>query len=158
MTAYSGSRHAAEAFYDGIRVELAPWEIDVSMIEPGFAKTPIIGKLAASFEEAWNRADETVRQMYGGSKFLEAARKEQGRINEMAIPSEWVTLQTVDAIQKVNGAEKARALVGKWHSRLFMRLLDFLPDWFLDWAYKGVMKTMGTIPNNPFLLNDLKQD
>ncbi|KAG0196436.1 Retinol dehydrogenase 16 [Mortierella sp. GBA30] len=158
MIAYCSSRHAAEAFYDGIRVELAPWEIDVSMIEPGFAKTPILAKLTASFEEAWYRADETIRQMYGGSKFLEAVREEQRQINAVAMPSEWVTLQTVDAIQEVDGAERARVLVGKWQGRLVVRLLDFFPDWVTDLAYKGVMKAAGTIPRNPFLLNDLKQD
>jgi len=44
MTAYSASKHAGEAFSDGLRLELSPFGVKVSIIEPGFMNTAIIEK------------------------------------------------------------------------------------------------------------------
>lgn len=38
---YAASKHALEAFADVLRVELAPWGISVSIVEPASVKTPI---------------------------------------------------------------------------------------------------------------------
>lgn len=38
---YAASKHALEAFADVLRVELAPWEIAVSIVEPASVKTAI---------------------------------------------------------------------------------------------------------------------
>lgn len=38
---YAASKHALEAFADVLRVELAPWGIAVSIVEPASVKTPI---------------------------------------------------------------------------------------------------------------------
>jgi len=44
---YAASKHALEAFADVLRVELHPWGIAVSIIEPASVKTPIWSKGAA---------------------------------------------------------------------------------------------------------------
>jgi hypothetical protein len=36
-----GSKHAFEAFSDALRREMAPWGLTVSIIEPGFMRTPV---------------------------------------------------------------------------------------------------------------------
>jgi NAD(P)-dependent dehydrogenase (short-subunit alcohol dehydrogenase family) len=41
LGAYAMSKFALEAMTDALRVELAPWEIHVSIVEPGTIKTPI---------------------------------------------------------------------------------------------------------------------
>lgn len=38
---YAASKHALEAITDALRVELGPWGIEVSIVEPGNIKTPI---------------------------------------------------------------------------------------------------------------------
>ena len=38
---YAASKHALEAFADVLRVELAPWGIGVSIVEPASVKTAI---------------------------------------------------------------------------------------------------------------------
>ena len=35
MSAYAASKHAVEAFSDSVRRELLPWNIKVSIVEPG---------------------------------------------------------------------------------------------------------------------------
>jgi NAD(P)-dependent dehydrogenase (short-subunit alcohol dehydrogenase family) len=42
MVAYSGSKYALEAFSDCLRREMAVWNLRVSIIEPGFMKTPVV--------------------------------------------------------------------------------------------------------------------
>jgi NAD(P)-dependent dehydrogenase (short-subunit alcohol dehydrogenase family) len=42
--AYSASKHALEAMTDGLRTELGPQGISVSLLEPGFMKTELFAK------------------------------------------------------------------------------------------------------------------
>ncbi|HUG64662.1 MAG TPA: SDR family oxidoreductase [Gaiellaceae bacterium] len=44
---YAASKHALEAFADVLRIELAPWDIAVSIVEPASVKTAIWTKGAA---------------------------------------------------------------------------------------------------------------
>lgn len=41
---YAGSKHAIEAISQALRQELSPWDIEVSVVEPGAIKTPIWDK------------------------------------------------------------------------------------------------------------------
>ena len=42
MSAYCASKYALESFSDCLRREMFPWGLRVSIIEPGFMRTPII--------------------------------------------------------------------------------------------------------------------
>merc|ERR1712137_315078 len=42
LGAYCASKHAMEAISDCFRLELQPWNISVSAVEPGFMKTPMV--------------------------------------------------------------------------------------------------------------------
>jgi NAD(P)-dependent dehydrogenase (short-subunit alcohol dehydrogenase family) len=53
--AYGASKHALEALTDALRLELAPWGISVSIVEPGAVATPI-----------WEKAARTAAEMLGG--------------------------------------------------------------------------------------------
>jgi NAD(P)-dependent dehydrogenase (short-subunit alcohol dehydrogenase family) len=48
---YAASKHALEAVADSLRVELRPWGIPVSIVQPGSIATPIWGKGAARADE-----------------------------------------------------------------------------------------------------------
>jgi NAD(P)-dependent dehydrogenase (short-subunit alcohol dehydrogenase family) len=56
---YAASKHALEAVADSLRVELRPFGIHVSIVEPGTIKTPIWTRSAA-------RADELIEQLEDG--------------------------------------------------------------------------------------------
>lgn len=50
-TGYNGTKHALEAISDGSRLELAPFGISVSTINPGFMRTEIMNKLEVEYLE-----------------------------------------------------------------------------------------------------------
>lgn len=66
------TKHAIEAFSDGLRVEMAPFNVKVCVIEPGnfMAVTKIMGKEGAdkSAREFWDLLDETTKQAYDKEK------------------------------------------------------------------------------------------
>jgi len=155
---YCASKHAAESILDTLRTELAPWEIDVSMIEPFFAKTPIVTNSFVAFENLWTRASDTVRRMYGGEQFYEAARERNRQVYEKAMPAQWVVDASVNAIHKRHGAQKPRILVGFWYVRFLVWFVETGPSWIVDGVLRLGMKRGGSWPADPFLLNDDKRD
>ena len=54
MGAYAASKFGMEAITDVQRLELAPWGISVSAIEPGFIRTPLVTSTFGSLEQNWN--------------------------------------------------------------------------------------------------------
>ena len=59
---YAASKHALEALADSLRVELRPWGIAVTIVEPGTIRTPIWAKGAAKADEL---ANDRSRELYG---------------------------------------------------------------------------------------------
>lgn len=51
LAPYAASKHALEAIADSLRVELRPWRISVSLVQPGSIATPIWTKGAARADE-----------------------------------------------------------------------------------------------------------
>ncbi|KAF9925956.1 Retinol dehydrogenase 5 [Linnemannia zychae] len=154
---YAASKHAAESILDTLRIELSPWEIDVSMIEPYYSKTPLLANSPGLFERNWKQADSQVHQMYGQS-FAEGILNNSRAIYEQAMPSQWVVEAAVNTIRKKNGAQRARILVGFWYIRFMLLFMEWGPAWLLDGWTRFSMKQAGLWPVNPFLLKDSKND
>ncbi len=62
---YAASKHALEAIADTLRVELQPFGIHVSIVEPGTIRTPIWTKSAAVADELANGAPPALGELYG---------------------------------------------------------------------------------------------
>ena len=122
---YAASKHALEAFADVLRIELGPWDIRVSIVEPASVKTPI-----------WTKGAETADTMRTG---LEPERAELyaariRRFREVAlsrgpgIDADVVARAVEHALTA--SRPKARYLVGRdahlraWIERLPARLRD----------------------------------
>ena len=58
LGAYAASKHALEGIADSLRVELAPWGISVSVIEPGTIRTAIWQRAGAHAEQLAERAGD----------------------------------------------------------------------------------------------------
>ena len=65
LGSYAASKHALEAVADTLRVELRPFGIHVSLVQPGTIKTPIWTKSAAVADELANGAGAELAGLYG---------------------------------------------------------------------------------------------
>ena len=66
MGPYAASKHALEAIADSLRVELGPWGIGVTIVEPGTIRTPMWARggqrARALAEQARRQAEEQARR------------------------------------------------------------------------------------------------
>ncbi|KAG0041104.1 Retinol dehydrogenase 5 [Gryganskiella cystojenkinii] len=150
---YNASKHAAESILDTLRVELSPWEIDVCMLEPFYAKTPLVATAHFVMERVWKAADLQTQKMYG-PKFIQGVRAHTEEIYKRSMPSKWVVDAAVNAIRKQTGAQQARILIGFWWVSTLIRFQETAPSWFIDFFTKRIMKRTGSWPADPFLLKD----
>ncbi|PFX24211.1 short-chain dehydrogenase/reductase family 9C member 7-like isoform X1 [Stylophora pistillata] len=73
---YCISKYGVEAFADALRREMRPFEVLVSVIEPGATRTPILNDvlLCARLKQLWDNLSEEKQQEYGKG-YLENATK-----------------------------------------------------------------------------------
>ena len=62
---YAASKFGLEAFSDALRVELKPWKMPVSVIEPGDIETPIWEKTVTTISGAIKALPKSAHDMYG---------------------------------------------------------------------------------------------
>ena len=70
VSAYSVSKFGVEAFSDALRRELAPWGVQVSIIEPGLFKTDLSLNVEADYRALWENLSSDLKQEYG-ERYLE---------------------------------------------------------------------------------------
>ncbi len=122
---YAASKHALEAFADVLRIELAPWAVTVSIVEPASVKTAIWAK-GAEHADAMREglsADDTELYAARIARFRQVALKRGPGIDPDVVAK---------AVEHALTASrpKARYLVGRdahlraWIERLPTRLRD----------------------------------
>lgn len=132
VAAYCASKHALEAFSDGLRIELRPQGVRVVIIEPGAIRTEIWRK--ALEQTAMVPPDAPAREFYGKQLTrLEAAIR---RIIPIAIPPDSVARVVAHCLEKKR--PPARVLVGT-DAKLVAALKAILPT---KWFDKGQMWVM----------------
>ena len=124
--AYCASKHALEAYTDTLRMELRPWDIQVSLIQPGAVATPIWKSSRARGAEIVNRMPPAGGQLYG--RLIQRALRDEGPPARAAAPE---TVAQVIARALVSSRPKTRYAVGK-DARIAL-LLARLPDRLRDW-------------------------
>jgi NAD(P)-dependent dehydrogenase (short-subunit alcohol dehydrogenase family) len=125
--AYSASKFALEALTDSLRLELRPWKIHVSIVEPGYIQTPIVSKSLAAAEALRAQLPEEALQLYGAS--LRAVRESTEREAAKAAPTEVVVKAVVHALAARRPS--TRYVVGN-HSGLEISFGRALPDRWRD--------------------------
>jgi NAD(P)-dependent dehydrogenase (short-subunit alcohol dehydrogenase family) len=132
--AYSASKFALEALTDSLRMELRPWKIHVSLVEPGFIQTPIIGKSLAAAEELRAQLPAEAVQLYGINMraVAEATEREAAKGASTAVVAKAVAHALTarrPRTRYVVGAHSAfqiglaRALPDRWRDALMARKL-----------------------------------
>ncbi|CAF3952888.1 unnamed protein product [Rotaria sordida] len=145
LSAYCASKYALESFSDCLRREMFPWRLRVSVIEPGFMRTPIIEGHYESFPNFWNRVSSDVQERWG-ENFLKT-KFDIEKTNPFVKYAE-DPMKVVRALQHavMNTVPCIRYRPGLQSSIIFFPL-SRLPDWILDRTLM-IVENLHAIPAN----------
>jgi NAD(P)-dependent dehydrogenase (short-subunit alcohol dehydrogenase family) len=137
MSAYAASKFALEAFSDCLRREMYPWGLRVSIIEPGFMRTPIINSVTKPFSEIWATLSSDVQERWG-EDFLKERHEKGKKIVKIAEDP----IKVVRALQHaiMNTVPHIRYRPG-WQSGIVFFPVSMLPAWFADWFMKNLSRS-----------------
>jgi NAD(P)-dependent dehydrogenase (short-subunit alcohol dehydrogenase family) len=124
---YSASKFALEAVTDAFRFELAPWDINVAVVEPGSIATPIWDKGRTMADDIERDLGDDGRRLYGHA--IAAIRTFLDDAEKRAIPADRVADAVVHALTAKR--PKTRYLVGT-DARLQAMLATVAPDRIVD--------------------------
>ncbi len=124
---YCASKHALEALSDALRVELRPWNISVSLIQPGAVATPIWAKGLRAGEELLRNAPPELASLYG--RAVEVATRMAAHENETGVEP----IEVARAVQHalLSSRPRTRYPVGR-QAKLLIPLSRVLPDRLKD--------------------------
>jgi NAD(P)-dependent dehydrogenase (short-subunit alcohol dehydrogenase family) len=132
---YCASKFALEALSDSLRVELSPWRIPVSVVEPGVINTPIWEKSLASNASILDAMPAESRELYG----REVAAMQAFARSAKGLEPEAVAQVVVRALTAAR--PKTRYVVGA-NARLGV-MLSRLPDRVRDWVLLNRLRQLG---------------
>ena len=134
---YAASKHALEALADALRVELSPFGIHVTIVEPGTIQTPIWTKSAASADGMIDRVDAAALALYADrvAAFRKLALK-RGAAGASADEVAKVVEETL-----TSSRPPTRVLVGR--DAKLRAGFERLPDRLRDRVYEKVLLREG---------------
>jgi NAD(P)-dependent dehydrogenase (short-subunit alcohol dehydrogenase family) len=130
MGPYSASKHAIEGYSDALRLEVAPFDVDVSVVQPGPVETDFRGRI----DDELGRLDRT-RAYEDLYEFPEDASL-FGSDSPVAVPPEAVAEAVVEAA--VSPDPEPRYVVGRVAQLLVYA--SYLPDRLRDAAFGAIRK------------------
>jgi NAD(P)-dependent dehydrogenase (short-subunit alcohol dehydrogenase family) len=133
LGAYAASKHALEAVTDAWRVELRPFGIAVTVIEPGTIATPIWRKSGERFQELAEHLPEELAALYGAR--MAAFREAAAAAGRRAEPADDVAVVVERAL--TTERPRARYVVGRDARRRAM--VERLPAGLRDRVYERVL-------------------
>ena len=133
LAPYAASKHALEAVADSLRLELKPFGIPVSIVEPGSIRTAIWSRSAARADELAATADSELAELY--AERVAAFRSLALKRGEGGAPADRVA----EVVEEALTAERphARYLVGK--DAKLRAGFERLPDRLRDRIYERVL-------------------
>jgi NAD(P)-dependent dehydrogenase (short-subunit alcohol dehydrogenase family) len=133
LGAYAASKHALEAITDALRVELRPFGIAVTIVEPGTIATPIWRKGGELTEQLAAGMPEQLGRLYG--ERMSAFRDAATAAGQRAEPADQVAI----VIERALTAQepKARYVVGRDARR--RAIVERLPTRLRDRVYERVL-------------------
>ena len=128
LSPYSSSKFAFEAISDALRRELAPWDINVAVIEPGTIATPIWEKTRSQADVLKEKLPERAFELYG--TILNKIDKISAQNAARGLPPERVARAVAHALTSSRPRTRYPVGLDAWGVSLAARLL---PDRVLDW-------------------------
>ena len=120
---YCASKFAMEALTDSLRMELRPWGIPVSIVEPGSIATPIWEKALAEADELEKKLPQRARDLYEPS--IAAMRGAAVKLAQAGSPADEVAKRVAHALTAKR--PKTRYLVGR-NALVEAALARLVPD------------------------------
>jgi NAD(P)-dependent dehydrogenase (short-subunit alcohol dehydrogenase family) len=133
LGAYAASKHALEAVTDALRVELRPFGISVTVVEPGTIATPIWRKGGELFQQLAAEMPEELGELYG--ERIAAFREAAAAAGLRAEPADNVAIVVERALTEQRA--KARYAVGRDAKR--RARVERLPTRLRDRVYERVL-------------------
>ena len=124
---YCASKFGLEALTDALRMELRPWGISVSLVEPGSVRTPIWEKYGVDMDRLLSDLSPESRDLYG--RAIAAARRAAIRRHGAGLRPERVAHAVAHALTARR--PKTRYLIG-WDARVGAAMAKVLPYRVLD--------------------------
>ena len=131
ISPYSVSKFGLAAISDALRVELRPWGIQVSLIEPGSVRTPIWEKSTQSLETSMNGWPAHLQALY--SPALHQVKAASHQSAQKSIHPEAIAKAVHHALTARH--PKSRYPIGM-ETRL-RRYMSWLPDRLKDWIIQS---------------------
>jgi short-subunit dehydrogenase len=123
---YDATKHALEAITDGLRGELRPFGVRVSLIRPGFIIT--------EFVDAANAASTTVIENAGPyARYLQGFRVGYEKLRRIAGTPDDIARLVEKALKSDNPAPRYS---GPFHAKIFLLLKWLLPDQLLEFVVR----------------------
>ena len=135
MGPYSSSKFALEALTDAMRMELQPWGMHVSIVEPGAIASRIWDKAGHAADRMEAAASAEAKAHYGEA--VARVREAVAQAEQRAIPARVVAKAVAHALSAAR--PKTRYLVGL-DARFRAVLAAWLPDRVQDWLLTRVLK------------------
>ena len=129
MGAYEASKYALESISDALRMELAPFGVDVVIVEPGLIRTEFGTRGIKTIESYRGRGGAYAPLFEGAEETL--ARSESFGGHPIVIAR---------AIERAATARRPRArYVAPFHGRIVLAASAILPTWFLDFVMREAL-------------------
>ncbi|XP_002733792.2 D-beta-hydroxybutyrate dehydrogenase, mitochondrial-like [Saccoglossus kowalevskii] len=136
-SAYCICKRGIEAFSDSLRLEMRPFHVPVSVIEPanfiratGLYTEDSVRKIS---EKLWREMEPNVKEDYGKETFDSAVEKMRTFCSSGHLSQDMVLDTYEDALLAQH--PKVRYLVGNWKEKTKTFILYHLPTWLGDWLY-----------------------
>jgi NAD(P)-dependent dehydrogenase (short-subunit alcohol dehydrogenase family) len=132
LSANAASKFALEAFSDCLRREMHVWGLEVSIVEPGYMRTPYIEGHELTFSDLWTQLDHDTRERWGENFFHSFSTSVLK--NPLLLNAE-NPQKVVKALRHavMNSAPQIRYRPG-WQSSFFFFPLSILPAWMADFV------------------------
>ena len=140
--AYGASKFALEALTDALRLELQPWDISVSIIEPGAVATPIWEKSAKTAEAMLGAAPPETLVLY--AEAIEALKKTAAHAAKNAVDPVKVARAVAHALTAAK--PRTRYVIGR-EAKIQAAMALLVPDRVRDNLIARAMRLPKTAPS-----------
>jgi len=127
---YDATKHALEAITDGLRGEMLPFGIRVSLIQPGFILTEFLDVANKISNPVIEQAGPYIPYLSGFSGMSQKARRIAGQPDDIA--------QLV--VRALTDERPRLRYSAPLHAKLFLMMKRFLPEWLFE---EVVLRQMG---------------